>query len=383
MAPPPRPNATVTQGRALLVSQHARIVGGGEISLLTLIKGLSARAWQPTLVVPKEGEVSRAAAALQVPVRCVEMPTVKRPKWSIVRAVRTLRSVVTEMQPDVVHANGTRALFYGALAARATGCPAVWHLRIIDSDRLFDPFLVRLAQGFVATSEAARSRLRRWPEAWRDCRVIPNGLDLAAFAAQRPSAAVRASLGLAEDDLVVVSTGRLVDFKRFDLLLDAVATLRPRLPRLRCVIVGAGPRAGDLRSRARCDDLRDAVLFTGERDDVADLLAAADVFVLTSPVESFARVVIEAMAMALPVIAPNAGGAAEIVVDEDTGLLIEPDRVDALAEALERLCNDRERRSRFGVAGRRRVEERYSMDRHACEMITLYDDLRGRSRRSP
>jgi glycosyltransferase involved in cell wall biosynthesis len=368
---------TVASGRALLVSHHARFIGGGEISLLTLLEGLRVHDWQPTLVVPEEGELSRAADALGVATRYTAMPTLRRPGGSVLRAVRRVRALVTELHPDVVHANGSRAMFYAGLGARAAGCPAIWHLRVIERDPLFDSMLVRLARATIATSEAARTRLQRWPDVFEACRVIPNGIDLRSFRPRQARAEARRSLGYDDDHLVVVSTGRLVDFKRFDLLLDAVARLRPHLPGLRCLIVGDGPAMEALRRRAEQDDLAAAVSFAGRRDDVADLLAAADLFAMTSAVESFGRVLIEAMALSLPVVAPNAGGAAEIVVDGVTGVLVTPARADELAAGIERLCGDAALRQRLGAAGRQRVEQEYSMQIHAARVIALYAELRG------
>lgn len=368
---------TVPPGRVLLVSHHARVIGGGEISLLTLLRGLRARGWQPTLIVPEEGDLSRAADALGVPTRYTAMPTLRRPGGAVLRAVRRARTLVKELHPDVVHANGSRAMFYAGLGARADGCPAVWHLRIIERDPMFDSMLVRLARAAIATSEAARTRLQSWPRAFEACRVIPNGIDLRSFRPRRPRAEVRRSLGYDERHLMIVSTGRLMDFKRFDLLLEAVARLRPRLPALRCLIIGEGPAMGALRRRAEQADLAGAVSFAGHRDDVADLLGAADVFVLTSPLESFGRVLIEAMAVSLPVVAPEAGGAAEIVVDGVTGILVTPGRVDALATGIEEVSSDASLRQKLGAAGRERVEREYSMETHTARVITLYEELQG------
>jgi glycosyltransferase involved in cell wall biosynthesis len=213
--------------------------------------------------------------------------------------------------------------------------------------------------------------------------VIPNGLDLADFVAHGTREEMRASFGLSDDDVVVVSAGRLVDFKRFDVLLDAVGQLRPRFPHLKCVVVGEGPQESALRQRALQGDLAGAVIFAGHRDDVAEVLVGCDVFVLTSPVESFGRVLIEAMAMSLPVVTANTGGPAEIVIDAHTGVLVESNRVEAFAGALEQLCCDADSRRRFGAAGRARVVQHYSMESHARGVMALYNDLLGRSGDAP
>jgi len=266
-------------------------------------------------------------------------------------------------------------MFYTALAARATGCPTVWHIRILDPDPKSDRLLARWATASIAISSAVRERLRPWPRAYANCRVIPNGLDLQAFEPRLPRDAARAKLGARDDAFLVTTVGRLVDFKRFDLFLDAMAMARRNIPELKCLIVGDGPEKSNLLERAAREDLAGAVEFLGHRADIPDLLAASDAFVLPSPVEGFGRVLIEAMAASLPAVAFDTAGPAEILKDGSTGLLVAPISAGGLAAAVARLHAAPELRELLGTAARRRVEERYSMEEHAKSVITLYRDL--------
>ncbi len=374
-----------TSGRKVVfVSHHAGIVGGGELSLLGLIKGLRRTDWTPVLVVPEGGPLAEAAAELGASIRESTMPTLRRPGPSVLASSRGIRRLMRSERPDIVHANGTRAMFYGGLGARAAGCPAIWHLRIWDRDPHFDPLLVRLADAVVANSRATRSRLAPWPHAERRCRVIPNGVDLDDFSATTGRRETRKSLGLPPDATVITAVGRLVDFKRFDLLVDAVAGLRPEHPDVACVIVGDGPEKASLRARVARAGLEDVVVFAGHRGDVANILAASDLFAHPSPREAFGRVVVEAMAMGLPVVAPAAGGPAEIVRDGETGFLIRTNDASAIADAISRLVNAPHLRTEFGGAGRQRVLHRYSLQRHTEDTVEFYQELleQQRSRRS-
>lgn len=364
----------MSTGRVLIVSNHATIIGGGEISMMTLVKGLTGSRWRPLVAVPGPGEVAERCRALGVPVFESPLPSIRRPGTTMVAAAHALRRRVSDLAPDLVHANGSRATFYAGLATLLSHRRTIWHIRVLDPDMPLDAMLVRLADATIANSGATRERLRRWPGVHESCRVIPNGVDLEAFAVGKSAADVRAELQLDPDAAVLTCVSRLIDFKRQDLLLEAVARLRPRHPRLRCLLVGSGPEERSLRDRARQADLEGAVLFTGHRRDVADLLFASDAFVLPSPAEHFGRVLIEAMAAGLPVIAANACGPTEIVTEE-CGILFEPNNIDALADAIERLLADADLRRRMGAAGRTRVVERYSMEAHTRQVVALYDEL--------
>jgi glycosyltransferase involved in cell wall biosynthesis len=140
----------------------------------------------------------------------------------------------------------------------------------------------------------------------------------------------------------------------------------------RAAIVGDGPDR-----TAVAAELGDAGELLGERDDVAEQLARADVFVLSSRSEGLPMAILEAMAAGLPVVATAVGGIPELVADGETGLLVPPGDADALAEALRRLVADPELRRRLGDAARTRVEERFSLAATRRAHVELYDRLLG------
>lgn len=171
----------------------------------------------------------------------------------------------------------------------------------------------------------------------------------------------------AEGESLVLTSGRLVVRKGFDTAIAAVLELRRRGRRVRLVIAGDGPEAERLRRSAGESGDAGAIAFVGQPDDpeMAGLLAAADLFVMTPrgigpDVEGFGIVYLEANAFGKPVIGSRSGGVPEAVVDGQTGLLVPPNDVNALADAMERLLADRELSARLGEAGRRRVIEEFS-----------------------
>ncbi len=174
---------------------------------------------------------------------------------------------------------------------------------------------------------------------------------------------------------MVASVGRFVPFKGYSYLLEAARLIQSCQPNVHWVLVGEGDLREELEEQCRTLGLETQVHFTGWREDVPDLLALCDLFVLPSVAEHFGRVIIEAMAMGKAVVATDAGGVPEIVIPGETGLLVSPAQPKALAEAVVTLLEDRPRAQRLGLAGRHRVETRFSLARHVEDVEALYREV--------
>ena len=193
---------------------------------------------------------------------------------------------------------------------------------------------------------------------------IYNGIELKKFA--RPLAAARPP-----GPIRMLSVGRLVEFKGFDVLIDACAELRRAGADFSCEIIGDGPLREELHARAAEKNLAEAVLFSGEQSQsrVLSALTACDIFVLAAIVDSrgasdvFPTVIAEAMTSAKPVVSTTVAGIPELVAQNETGLLVAPREPQALALALRRLIDDAELRADFGQAGRERMERHFTIER--------------------
>lgn len=379
----PTRTLSTTLPTVIVVSNHAEIVGGGEVSLLTLLKGLDRSRWVIRVVVPSEGPVAAGCRSLGVPVCVVPLPSLRRPRPAILGSIWTLVRLAKDSRASLLHANGSRAMFYAGLAGRLGGRPVIWHLRLMDQDPNLDWLLARLATRTIAISEAVRGRLSRWPKAHARCTVVPNGIDLATFAPSTHRGAVRQALDLCPTDRVIGTVGRLVAFKGQRYLLEAFSQLRQSYPCVRLLMVGDGPERTSLERHAARLGVGEAVRFTGHREDVADLLAAMEIFVLPSLGEHFGRVLLEAMALKLPVVATAAGGVPEVVVDNLTGLLVPPADAAALANAIATLLADPARGRVMGSAGRERVEVHYNHRLHAQRVEAVYAEVLEKSLRVP
>ena len=359
----------------LVVSNHGAIVGGGELSLMDLLRGLDRDRWAPSLVVPEDGDVAAMARELELPVHVIPLPTLRRPSLAGARSVTTLAGLVRATGAALIHANGSRAMAYAGAAGRLASCPTLWHVRIADSDGLLDRALCAMATLVVATSRGVARRFW-WSPA--KVRVVPNGIDLERFAPRAPSVTLRAALQLPTSAPLAVSVGRHVPEKGYRHLIDAAARLEQTRPGVHWVLVGDGELRSELEAQSRRLDLASRVHFTGSRSDVADLLALADVFVLPSESEGFGRVLVEAMAMARAIVATNVGGIPDIVLDGETGVLVEPANAVALAHAVRGLLDDPARAARLGAAGRRRAESTFSVGAHVDGVERVYHEVLGR-----
>jgi glycosyltransferase involved in cell wall biosynthesis len=305
------------------------------------------------------GETVHAAGARFVPLQHVRRAINPiRDLLGFVELLRLCRSV----RPHVLHANSAKAGLLGRLAAVLARVPVrlfnphgwafathpgrtAW--MYLWGDRLMRP----LTAVTICVSESER---RRGLEA-RTCdpdrtAVIYNGVDLASFPPRAQDGA---------EQVRVLSVGRLKAPKDFSTQVRALATLPSGS--FRCRIIGDGPGRPALEAELRRLGLLEVVELAGEREDVPEQLAKADVFVLSTTSEGFPMTVLEAMAAGLPVVASAVGGVPELVLQEETGLLVPARDHEALAAALDRLISDRDLRRRFGEAGRKRAQNDYDL----------------------
>jgi glycosyltransferase involved in cell wall biosynthesis len=203
--------------------------------------------------------------------------------------------------------------------------------------------------------------------------VIRNGIE--PRTASRGREATRVALRLRSTERMVLTTGRLTEQKNHRALLRAIPAVLAREPRARFLWAGVGPLRSALRAAIRQRGLERHVRILGHRDDVPDLLAASDLFVLPSRFEGLPLALLEAMAAGLPVVATRVCGVAEIVEQGGTGLLVDPAAPTALAAAIVRLLGRPHWAAWLGANGRVSVEKEFSAARMTRETLALYREL--------
>lgn len=366
----PDARGTIT---VLYVCNFPDVIGGGEESLLGLVDVLRRTAVKPILVVPGGGEIAEWGRGAGVPVRVLPMPTLKPlPGWRNLRAVRALAALLPDEAVDLVHANGSRAMLYAGVAARRAGVPVIWHVRIADPDPWLDGLLLRLATAVIANSRATAGRFAG-PGAAHKVQVIPNGVDLDRFCPGAPDPVLRQALGIPPAGPVVTYVGRLEHGKGPDVFLEAAGRVHTEVRGTSFLVVGDGPMRPALEAKARVADL--PVVFAGRRADLVPILHLTSVLIVPSRQEAFGRVLIEAMAADIPVVATRVGGIPEVVVDGETGLLVPPEDPASLAAALLATLRQPEAtRARIRAAAEV-VRARFSLTGHAERVAALYARL--------
>jgi glycosyltransferase involved in cell wall biosynthesis len=290
---------------------------------------------------------------------------------------------------DVVYLNSQKALVIGAMASRLARRPAIWHQHDLLSAEHFGPIHRRLVVKLtnhsvakvIAVSAASAESMRVSGVPTDKVHMVYNGVDPGRFDAVDRDAVrrQRQELGLADVPLVGLFS-RISPWKGQHVLVEALR----ELPGVHALLVGDaifGEEAyrDELEALAKEADLSDRVHFLGFRRDVAALMHMTDVVVHTSVApEPFGRVIVEGMLAGKPVLATAAGGAAEIVRDESTGLLVKPGDAGALAGALRRLLADPGLARTFGAAGRQVAIEEFSLaamltstERHINQLTDL------------
>jgi len=328
-----------------------------------LLAELARRGHESRLAAPAGAPLAARARALSVDV--VDVPIANDLD---LRAVPRLRRLARGA--DVVHFHTARAHalapWLGGLSVRRV---VTRRMDYVPRRGAWTRYLYNHAvDAVIAISEGVRTALLAADVASDRIRVVPSGVDADAFAAP-PGARerLRAEWGCGSEDVVVIVVGVLEARKGHAVLFDALRTVRD-VPGLRCVVVGDGALATELRDRAR--DL--PVRFLGFRSDVAACLAAADVAVLPSLHEGLGIAALESMAAARPLVASRVGGLAEVVGDETSGLLVPPGDAAALGAALARLARDAALRARLGAAGAARVRDSYSTAAMAEGTLACY-----------
>jgi glycosyltransferase involved in cell wall biosynthesis len=345
--------------------------GGAEVVVIELARELRRRGHTVIAVGPEEGPgwLSGKLRALGFERHTYRLDRPIDPR-ALMRMIRMLRG----LRLDVIHSHEFDMAFYGALAARRLGIRHV--ITMHGSDQVMAVarrrWALRLAAALSSATLTVSDHSREYMESHVPfgagrIGVVHNGVP------DRPGdrEATREALKLADDEVMVLSVGNLRPRKGHAVLVEAMGSLSgdPDLPKWRLVIAGDGPERAGLVRQAHDHGIGDRVQLLGQREDIPDLQAAADVYAMPSNWEGLPMAILEAMFGACPIVASDVGGIGEAVTPGEEGFLVPPQDASALAAALRPLVADASLRRRMGEAARRRAVR----DFHVATMTDAYE----------
>ncbi len=382
--------ATAADGRPLIAHIIFRLgIGGLENGLVNLINTMPADRFRHAIVcIDDYTDFARRIRREDVGLHALH----KREGHDLGLYGRLWR-LLRRLRPAIVHTRNVGALECLPVAA-AAGVPARvhgehgWDVADLHGTSRRYAMLRRVCLPFATRCVTVSRHIQDWLE--RDLRVpagkvrqIYNGVDVERFSTTDSGRRDGLPADFAPEGTVVIGTvGRMQEVKNPLGLVDAFIELVRSEPAmgsgLRLVMVGDGPLRQVAMQRLEAAALDAQAWLPGPRDDVPDLLRACDVFVLPSLNEGISNTILEAMACGLPVVATDVGGNPELVVHDQTGLLVPTGDVAAMAGAIGRYVDDPQRRRDHGRAARRCIEDRFSLGAMVAAYLSLYEGLLAR-----
>ena len=308
----------------------------------------------------------------------VEVRSLGLSRKTDIGVVLRLRALLKEIRPDVLHTYLLHGNILGRLIGRLVGVPVIiGSERTIGQARKWGRLATRLTNPLTDAVEVnseigGRAIERDLGVPSEKIELVRSGLDLSVFSSASRRDELRSEFGVTADQHLIVYMGRLRTVKGVEFGIRAFATALEQLPNIRMVLAGEGDQRNFLGSLVSELGISEQVEFLGVRNDVPELLGAADSVLMPSLTEGFPRTAIEAMAAGKPVIATNVGGTPEAVIDGETGILVPARDSDALSAAIVRLVGDTDLQARLAQAGRKRAEKNYSVDRYVSRLDELY-----------
>jgi len=355
-------------------------LGGSERQLFHIVTGLDKSKFEPIVLSlnPSAGDHWEArlnAAGIQV---------IGISKSNPFRRAWRIRQVTAQYNAEIIHSFHYFTNVYAAICGWKQKTTVIGNIRFWPSRervarvgpvplRWFCLYGVNI---LLCNSETIRQALGKRYRKLPTLLAAPNGVDLYSYnrlVELREQG--RKAFRTREDDILIGFVGRLDDNKDPLLLLNAFSELVSNSPNTSLVFVGSGPLRASLEEQIKRFELQEKVKILGSRPNAQDLMPAFDILCLPSKTEGMPNSVMEASSAGVPIVASNAGGVREIVIDEITGFLFTSGNVDALQDKLQRLILDPQRRAKMGNAGRILMEEKFTLERMLRYHEQLYQEL--------
>lgn len=368
-----------------VTASPGHVFGGGKQAFYNLIRRLDRRRFNPLVATTPTGRYAEMLRAEEIKL----FPLSVHNRFDL-RTPYHLARIVRENAVTILHSHGGgRADFFIYLASKLVNIPVKITTVANLVERWFDVHPIQLSvykkiqrkaekafDHFICVSDYLADHLMRQHGLDRTkINTIYNGVDLNYFDEVPNYPNVKNEFLQRGEQILIGAVGRLVPEKGLKYLLAAIPNVLKRFSEARLLLVGDGPLRTDLERIVTDLDLTGKVTFVGFRSDMREILSALDILVLPSLLEGFPMIILEAMAMAAPIVASDIPGIREQLIDGKSGILVPTKDSNALASAITRMLEDKQAARRIGLEARKTVDEKFSIEKMVAETESLYLSL--------
>jgi glycosyltransferase involved in cell wall biosynthesis len=310
-----------------------------------------------------------------IPIEVLDIPN------NLIFATIAVYKALKKLKPDIIHCHNLQAHFFGGLCAmflpktqvvltkHGQHVPTSGWTSVINKRTLQKSKIVGVSADITQIMKNSVTK-NKFP-----IEYIPNGISLTPYNNFKPKDAAKVALEISPSTFCVGIVARLSPPKDHLLLIDAIAVLSKTYPDIKLIIVGCGPLKNKIEDYIASNQYEHVVTMLGERNDIANILNALDVFALTSSSEGIPMTILEAMAASLPVIATEVGGIPQVVIDNKTGTLVKDKDKDGLIEAIKLLIEQPQLRQEFGEEGHLLLKNNYSINQIVANYENVYTNI--------
>jgi glycosyltransferase involved in cell wall biosynthesis len=366
--------------RVLYTTGFADVRGGGQKSLLLILKSLNIEKFKPILMLPDYGIMAERDTQANIETVILRTPTLRSMDFiECLKSFLKLRKFIKDKNIELIHTDAPRQTLYLGILSKILRIPLIWHVRTAEAEnKYYEKILYWLSDKIIAVSNAAAGRFKDFKRFRDKVKVIYNAIDLKEFDKALNINEIKRDVGIDDSDIIIGCVSRITPEKGFEDFLDAAKLIAERFPQARFLIAGVAKEEYEetLKDKAMNLGLSQKIFFLGFKENIPEVMSVIDIFVFPSrQQEGLPRVILEAMAASKVVVATSVGGNGEIVVKGLTGMLVAPKNPINLSEAISQLIVDREKRIAMGKAGRSHVEQFFDNKKFFSQLEGIYHEL--------
>jgi glycosyltransferase involved in cell wall biosynthesis len=362
----------------LFSSLSGELIGGGQQSLLLLLKKIDKNKISPFLVCPSFGDLTNIARTLEIKTFIIPMPKIKKIK---VKSIIEIIKIIKNNNINIIHSDSPRQAFYCGIAAKLCKKPFIFHVRTsMRQNIFFDYFLYLISRKVIVVCNAAKKRFKWFINKKEKIEVIYNGVDLLEFESKTEKKFLEKEFNIHENFKVIATAGQIIPSKGQEIFIKSAEKIIKEIDiPVNFMIIGSGDikYLNKLKQLTKELKIENNIIFTGFRNDIIRIIKVIDIFVLLSFLqEGISRVILDAMAAGKPVIATNVGGNCEIIENNITGILLSKNNlVENLTNSIVKMLLNPTIAKKMGENGKNRVKLLFDINDKVKRIENIYEEL--------